>query len=1136
MSATPPRGDLSDRLAALGPAQRALLERRLMERRVAAAGQRQLTRREGTGPAPLSHAQELLWLLSQVFDDGVAYNAPGAYRLEGPLDIDVLHRALNELARRHEILRTSYAVVDGVPMQVIGTDPGIDVQVVDLRGLEADAREDEVRRLLLSESRHAFDLEHGPVMRATVMRLGEEEHVFALVLHHVATDGYSRGVLFDELTTLYDAIAAGRSAALPPLPIQYADYAVWHRRWLDGGIADAQLSYWTERLAGAPSRLDLPTDHARPPVRSYAGDHMSVLIDIPTREALRATARAKDATLFVGLLAVFSTLLGRYAGQDDVVIGTPFAGRHRRELEQMVGYFINPLALRVDLSGDPTFDELLDRCRETTLGAFAHADVPYEMVVRATNPERDLSQTPVFQSMMVLHNPAWKTSRPTFEPAGIRATELVHEKGWAKFDVLLGISERTGGLNTTWEYSTELFHDTTVARMMGHFRALAQSAALDPGRPISRLGMLTETERGQVVNGWNPSAAPAPDAPFFKDRFEAQVRARPDAPAVVAGTERLTFAELNRRANQLAWRLLDDGVGPGSTVGVLMGKSADLVAAVLAVVKTGAAYVPLDPLYPADRIAFMVADAAPAVLLTDPDLDGPLPATDAQVVPADWRALQGSRTDDPPTTVSGDDLAYVIYTSGSTGRPKGVMITHRNLASAYPAYDGAYRLDELTSHLQMASFSFDVFTGDLVRSLLAGAKLVLCPLEVTVDPPQLLDLMVREGVDAAEFVPAVAVPLFSYAERTGRLLDFMRLVVVSSEGWRTDRYELFRRRSGPHTRIINAYGVTEATIDQTWFEPAPGATLVPGRFMPIGIPLANSRVYVLGPELDPVPIGVPGELCLGGVAVAQGYLNRPELTAERFVADPFASEPGARLYRTGDLARWLPDGNVEYLGRTDRQIKIRGFRIEPAEIETVLERHPSVRAAAVVDRRDPDGDARLAAYLEPVEGAPPLDAADLRAFVSAQVPGYMVPAAYVAMPALPQTPNGKVDRAALPDPTWDRSAVTREFRAAATPTERLIAGIWAEVLGIEDIGVNDNFFALGGHSLLGMQVISRVRQALPIDLPLRAIFDTPTIAGLAAVADVAPRVEPEPQLVRVDRGSRGRRPAPPQQDVAEEGA
>ncbi|MEA2125486.1 MAG: hypothetical protein QOI80_2268 [Solirubrobacteraceae bacterium] len=1101
-----------------------MLEQLLMKRSTANARQNAITRREIHSPCELSYAQELLWLLSQVFDDGIAYNAPGSFQLQGPLDLDRLRASLDALVARHEILHTTYDVIDDKPMQIIGEPAPTELNFIDLSELGSDDQQAEAQRILKQESRFRFDLVNGPVLRPTVIRLAADEHILMLNMHHVATDGYSRAALYRDLTAFYESSEDGTEALLPSLPIQYADYAVWHRKWLDGGVADTQLEYWKRKLAGAPSRLDLPTDFPRPPVRSWVGDNMSVMLDVATREGLRTAARSNDCTLFVALLAVFSTLLSRYSGQDDLVIGTPFAGRNRTELESMVGYFINPLALRIDLSGDPTFSELLLRARETTIEAFAAADVPYENVVRATNPERDLSQTPVYQAMIVLHNPAWQTERPKFEPRGIRCAEITHEKGWAKFDLLLGMSERTTGLNTTWEYSTELFAGQTVRRMIEHFRVLAENAAGDPDRRISGLSMLNESERGQVLYGWNPERVSAPSGGAIKERFEARVRETPDAVAVVSGEQRWTFDELNRRANQLAWRLREDGVGPGDTVGVLMVKSAELVAAVLAVAKAGGAYVPLDPMYPIDRIEFMISDAAPRVLLADARPSAPLPATDVPMVPIDWVELESMPVEDPPNASGDDDLAYVIYTSGSTGKPKGVMISNRSLSSASVAYEDAYRLSELTCHLQMASFSFDVFTGDLVRSLLAGAKLVLCPLEVTVDPPQLYDLMVREGVDAAEFVPAVIVPLFEFAEQTGRLLDFMKLIVISSEGWRTDRYELFRRRTGADTRIINAYGVTEATIDQTWYEPRPGTVLIPGRFMPIGGPLSNSRAYVLGPSLDPVPVGVAGELCVGGVSVAMGYLNRPELTAERFVADPFAPEPGARMYRTGDLARWLPDGAIEFLGRNDRQIKIRGFRIEPAEIETVLERHPLVRAATVVDRRDPDGDARIAAYLEP-EGEGELDAADLRAFVSAQVPGYMVPAAYVTVPALPLTPNGKIDRNALPDPAWDRSAVTHEFREASTPTEQTLARIWSEVLGIEKVGTNDNFFALGGHSLLGMQVVSRIRLELPISLPLRAIFDTPTIAGLAASVDAAPKAEPEPQLVRLDRTRRGvRRP------------
>ncbi|MGH2849414.1 MAG: condensation domain-containing protein, partial [Solirubrobacteraceae bacterium] len=524
-----------------------------------------------------SYAQELLWLLSQVFDEGIAYNAPGAFQLDGQLDLDVLRQAFEALVERHEILRTTYSVINGTPMQTIGSEAAVDLNVVDLRGRPHDDQQREAQRVLKEESRFAFDLVNGPLMRPTVIRLSSDEHILMLNMHHVATDGYSRSALYRDLTAFYEALAGGTPADLPALAIQYADYAVWQREWLDGGVADAQLDYWKRKLARAPSRLDLPTDFVRPPVRAWVGSNMSMMLDIATREGLRGVARQSDATLFVALLATFAALLGRYSGQDDVVVGTPFAGRNRTELESMVGYFINPLALRLDLSGDPTFGELLGRARETTLEAFAHADVPYETVVRATNPARDLSQTPVFQAMIVFHNPGWQTQRPKFEPAGIRCAEITHEKGWSKFDVLLGMSERTTGLNTTWEYSTELFTPATVQRMTEHFRTLAESAATNADTPISRLTMLTETERAKVLRSWQGRSAPLAQRDSIKELFEEQAARTPQAPAVVFADQTLSFEELNRRANRIAHKLRERGVGPWSLVGVLMEKSIDLV-------------------------------------------------------------------------------------------------------------------------------------------------------------------------------------------------------------------------------------------------------------------------------------------------------------------------------------------------------------------------------------------------------------------------------------------------------------------------------------------------------------------------------------------------------------------------------
>ena len=1119
----------ASRLENLSPAQRALLEQRLVQRRSAVARANRIPARGISGPVPLSYAQELLWLLSQVFDDGIAYNAPSAFKLEGSLDLDLLGRAFDALIARHEILRTTYSVIDGSPRQLIPAPGPLEISVVDLRGLPAGEQEAEAQRVLKHESRFAFDLVNGPVMRPVVIRLSDREHILMVNMHHVATDGYSRTTIMRDLTVLYDAFARGVAAELPPLAIQYADYAIWQRTWLESGIAASQLEYWKRKLANAPSRLDLPTDFQRPPIRSYVGSHMRMMLDMPTREGLNRAARSRDATLFVSLLAVFSALLARYSGQDDVVIGTPFGGRTRTELESMVGYLINPLALRIDLSGDPTFNELIERARETTVDAFAHADVPYESVVRATNPERDLSQTPVFQAMIVLHNPAWETQRPRFEPEGIRCSEITHERGWSKFDVLLGCSHRSTGLNTTWEYSTELFRPATMQRMMEHFRTLAASAAADGECRVSRLSMLSEGERAQVLVSWNARAELPADQRSIKELFEAQVRQTPSATAVVCGEQRLTFDELNRRANRIAALLQSHDVGPGTFVGVLMEKSIALVPAVLGVIKAGGAYVPLDPNYPPDRLEFMISDVRPEVLLTQEHLLGSLPEFEVPTLTVDVPEALEPFSDENPDSVAGpDDLAYVIYTSGSTGLPKGAMIRNRSLTSAHHAYARAYRLSELTAHLQMASFSFDVFTGDLIRSLLVGAKLVLCPLEVVVDPPRLFELMVREGVDAAEFVPATASMLFEWAERDGKRLDFMRLVVVSSEAWRSERYAYFKRLCGSNTRLINAYGLTEATIDSTWYEPAPDAELIPGRFVPIGGPLDNTRIYILDHNLEPQPIGIPGELCVGGVAVARGYLNRPELTAEKFIPDPFSDEADALLYRTGDLARWLPDGTIDFMGRTDRQIKIRGFRIEPGEIESVLERNAGVQAAAVTDREDEGGSIRLVAYIVPSTPEQAIAPDELRALVAEHLPAYMIPSAWVVIDQLPLTPNGKVDVRALPAPQFDRSAAADEFVAPSTDTERALTSIWSDVLGVEEVGINDNFFAIGGHSLLAVRLFSEIESKLGTRIPLAALFQTATVAGLAELieAQSAPQATSNgwSSLVAMRRGGDRRPP------------
>jgi len=1085
---------INERLQNFTPQQRALLEQRLLAKRAEEVRQNAVPRRDVFSPIPLSYSQELLWLLSQFADRGVAYNSPAAFRIRGPIDADVLELALRALADRHEILRTRYDLVGETPMQFIETSVDVRLRRVDLTHLEPDARQAELDRLLLQESEHPFDLASDAVMRSTLIQLADDDHVFLHVLHHIATDGYSRAIIFRDLTTLYDSISDGVPSPLTDLEIQFGDYAVWHRRWLDGGVHEQQLGYWKQRLAGSPARLELPTDFPRPAVRSAQGDHRSLMLDIELREGLRATGRDAGATLFISLLASFATLLHRYSGQDDVVVGTPFAGRNRTEFERMVGYFINPLALRVDLSGNPSFRTLLGRARETTIDAFQYADVPYEMVVNATHPERDMSQTPVFQAMMVLHNPAWQNDRPKFQPRGTVATEVVHEKGWSKFDVLLGMSERQNGLNTTWEYSTDLFEESTIKGMMSHFRQLIASAVEDPDRPLSRLSLLTPDERSKILVDWAGAGRADADERPIKELFEAQAARTPEATAVVFEGQSLTYGELNRRANRVAHDLRARGVSPNDLVGIFMEKSLELVVAVLGVMKSGGAYVPIDPLYPSDRIEFMLGDAKPAVLIATETARRAVPAN-FQVVVLGAEPLGDSPESDPETAAGPDDLAYVIYTSGSTGQPKGAMITNRSLTSQHFAYESAYGLADTTCHLQMASFSFDVFTGDVVRTLPAGRTLVLCPLTTVMDPPNLYQLMRSAGVDCAEFVPSVATLLFEHVESLGESLDFMRVLIVSSEPWRNDKAVAFKRLCGPDTRLINSYGLTEVTIDSTYLVLDDPGERSPERFVPIGRPLSNTKVYVLDENLEPVASGLPGELCVGGTGVARGYLNRPELTSERFVPDPFAKEDGATLYRTGDLARFLASGDVEYLGRTDRQVKIRGFRIEPEEIEAVLERREDVRGAAIVAVEDRPGDVWLAAYVEGADTPP--DPAALRAYLMEELPAFMVPSSFTIMDALPLSPNGKVDRTALPKA--ERALVETVTVEPRTETERKLVEIWRSVLDLDaPIGVTDDFFALGGHSLLAVRVFAEIDRAFGIKLPLALLFQGATIENLAA--------------------------------------
>jgi amino acid adenylation domain-containing protein/non-ribosomal peptide synthase protein (TIGR01720 family) len=1049
---------------------------------------------------PASYGQRRLWFLDRFEPNSPYYNIPVAFRLTGTLDREALLRAIQEIVRRHESLRTTFAARDGQPVQVIAPALDLEISILDVSSLPAPDREKRVLQLAREEARRPFDLERGPLIRAGVIRESEGSHVVLVTMHHIVSDGWSMGVFVGEVAALYGAFAQGRPSPLPELPIQYADFAGWQRDWLQGEVLEAQLSYWKTQLAGAPDLLELPLDRPRLAVYTNVGASESLLLPLQLTRSLHELARQEGVTIFMALLAAFQTLLGRYARCDDVCVGSPIANRRQGETEGLIGLFINTLVLRGDLSGDPPFTTLLRRVREMTLGAYSHQDLPFEMLVDALQVGRDMSHSPLFQVMFILQN----TPNRAQELPGIRLSQIDVDMGTSTCDMTLTISEGPEGMDASIEYNTDLFDAATIRRMLRGYESLLEAVVRRPAPPLSQLTVMPSDERHQILYRWNDVAAPRPDL-CVHQRIEAMAAEQPEGVAVSSGAESLTYGMLNRRSNALARRLRALGVGPEVRVGICLEKSLEMIIAVLGVLKAGGGYVPLDPAYPQERLAFMFEDARMPVLLTDRAIAGALPAFSGEVVCLDdgWPGKEREDDGDLPNLTSPDGLAYMIYTSGTTGRPKGTMISHRSLLNAYLGWEEAYTLKTIArSHLQMANFAFDVFSGDFVRALCSGGKLVLCPREYLLDGPRLYDLMVREDVTIAEFVPAVLRNLVEHVEREGKDLRFMRVLIAGSDIWYVREYRKFLTFIGPETRLINSFGLTEATIDSTYFEAA-SLTLPDQRLVPIGRPFPNTRIYILDRNLQPTPIGVPGEICVAGAGLARVYHGRPELTADRFVPDPFSRRGGERMYRTGDLARFLAGGDVEFLGRMDHQVKVRGFRVELGDIETALGKHPALRDAVVVARGDGLAEKRLVAYVVPASGEAP-GGNDLRGFLLEKLPDYMVPSAFVRMDALPLTPNGKVDRKALPDP--DEQVLRDEsapYVAPRSATEEMMSGLWREILKVERIGVHDDFFLLGGHSLLATQLASRVRHAFGVEIPLRTIFETPTIESLASAVDDA---------------------------------
>ncbi|MEO7330145.1 MAG: amino acid adenylation domain-containing protein, partial [Minicystis sp.] len=1035
------------------------------------------------GPLRLSSAQERLWFLHQLDPDDPSYNIPAAIRLTGPLDIGALESALAAVVARHEVLRTIFATVEGRPVQVILPSVEIPVPLRDLSARSPEERERAARDAIAFEAELPFDLAEGPLLRARVLRLSADEHVLLLTMHHIVSDARTRTLLSREISAFYAAAQSGEPARLPPLPVQYVDYAAWQRQWLSGEVLDRKLAYWRAQLAGATRALELPTDRPRPAVPTRRGQRRMIRFSPQLSQAIEALSRREGVTLFMTLLAAFDVLLFRYTGQEDFVVGSPVLDRPRPELEGLIGFFLNTVVLRARLSGDLSFLDLLERVRETCLGAYTHQDVPFERLVEELEPDRELGRSPLFQVLFTLDNAPRERDGATLP--GLKRRSAEAPSTTAKYDLSLGMINGPGGLAASIEYRTELFEPATIDRLLGHLRILLEGIVAEPARPIADLPLLGDEEREKLLVTWNDTRADYPADKAAHQLFEEQVERTPGAIAVSFEGFSLTYRELDRRSNQLAHHLQRRGVRPGQLVGILVDRSLDMVVSVLAVLKSGGAYVPLDPTYPSERLGFMVADAELALVLTQERLSGTIPSSKAALIRLD--------TDRPTISLESeasiaggagpDDLAYVIYTSGSTGRPKGVEVTHRGLVNFLWSMKDKPGMGPDDRLLAVTSLSFDIAGLEIFLPLITGAQVEVASWGLSLDGRAMVDRLRSAKITVFQATPS-----------TYRLLlgaGWTGAGVTALIGGEAVPRELAAELARGCRAVWNMYGPTETTIWSTIHPITPGEDSVP-----IGRPIANTQVFVLDARLAPVPLGVAGELYLGGEGLARGYLHRPGLTAERFVSSPFSSDDGARLYRTGDRCRFREDGVLEFLGRVDQQVKIRGYRIELDEISAALEQHPGVRQAVVIARDDTPGDKRLVAYLVgSPEAPPPPD--ELRTFLRQKLPELMVPSAFVRLPALPLTPNGKIDRRALPAP---ESADIHSGQGLVLPrdeTESMLAAIWCDVLGLQTVGVLDSFFDLGGHSLLAVKMIEELKTATGKAIPLAALFEARTVAALA---------------------------------------
>jgi len=1075
---------------------------------------------------PLSFAQERLWVLQQLDPNSAAYNIPRALRLKGVLNLEALQRTLDAMVQRHESLRTTFGTEAGEPVQIVAPAHPVRIRRVDLKSLPAQEREAEALREATQEAGKPFDLVQGPVLRVVLFELGIEDHLLFFNVHHIAYDGWSDNIFMRELATFYRTFLEAKTATVAELPIQCADFAVWQRERFRGDVLEKQLEYWKRQLAGAPTVLELPADRARPARQSFHGASRSFLISGKTVAALKQLSRQHASTIFVTLMAAFESLLHRYTGQADILIGYPAAGRDQFDTEDLIGFFINTLVLRADFTDDPTFEELLKRTRTAAFDAYDNQDLPFDRLVAELQPVRSLSHALLVQALFILHNQfVGECQFP-----GLTVSYPPVETGMVQFDLIMHLVPEAGALCGKLEYNKDLFETPTIDRLLRHFQTLLASIMANPRQRISELPLLTPAERQLLLVDWNQTVTDYPRRACVHELFEAQVERTPEAVAVVFEGQSLTYRELNRRANQLAHHLRGLGVGPEALVGLCVERSMEMVVGLIGILKAGGAYVPLDPRYPPERLAFMLEDAGTSVLVTQERLVPRLPAFQGHCVCLDFAGPAFEGPDafaeaNPAGQTVPENFAYVIYTSGSTGKPKGVALPHRALVNLIHWQVRNSTLGPGDKTLQFASLSFDVSFQEIFSTLCSGGVLVLIDEESRLDPALLWKVLAKHAV-ARLFLPFVALQqLAERADDATPAVPSLREVITAGEQLQiTPKIAALFERLKDCT-LCNQYGPSESHV-VTSFALTGRASQWP-TLPPIGRPIANTELFLLDRHLQPVPVGVPGELHIGGVALARYYWHRPELTEQKFIPHPFRSEPGARLYKTGDLARYRPDGNIDFLGRTDHQVKLRGFRVELGEIEAVLRQHVTVGECAVVVRETAQGNKRLIAYVvardstasvDVTAAGPPNMVADLRDWLKGKLPDYMLPAAWVQLKQLPVTPSGKVDHRALPEPEQGDAGTGVAFVNPRTPLEAALAAIWSQELEISQIGVHDDFFDLGGHSLLAVRVAVQLEQRFGKKLPVATLFAAPTVEQLAKAILDAENVPVQPRLCTLRSG------------------